>query len=80
MRTTGSAQSASEPPRGQRLRAPRGTPQVDLIPARDALGVDGEQDFNAVTSPFSNLRGWHPGVEPQRYAAVTQVVGTAGED
>src|ERR1700743_3337411 len=38
--------------------------------AVDALGVDPEQDFDAVPGPRGYLGRWHPGVELQRQAGV----------
>jgi hypothetical protein len=50
--------------------------EPDPIAAFDAFGVDGEQDFNAVPGPLRYLRRWDASVEPQRDAAVVQIVGT----
>jgi len=45
----------------------------------DAVGVDLEQDRDAVPGPAGDLGGGHPGVEPQRDSGVAQVVGAAAE-
>jgi hypothetical protein len=39
-------------------------PAVDLVAAMDALGVDAEQDINAVAGPFGDLGGVDAGVQP----------------
>ena len=48
-------------------------------PAVDALGVDPEQDFDAVPCPRGYLGRLHPGIEPQRQAGVAEVVDPLGE-
>jgi hypothetical protein len=45
----------------------------------DALGVDPEQDFDAVPGPGGYLSRRYPGIEPQRQAGVTEVVDPLGE-
>jgi len=52
--------------------------EPDLIAALDALGIDGEQDFNAMPGPLRDMRCWDASVEPQGDAAVAEVVGTPG--
>jgi len=47
--------------------------------AVDALGVDPEQDFDAVPCPRGYLGWWHPGVEPQRQAGATEIVDPLGK-
>ena len=42
----------------------------------DAVGVDLQQDGDAVPGPAGDLGGGHPGVQPQRHRRVPQVVGT----
>jgi hypothetical protein len=37
----------------------------DFVAAVDALGIDAEQDFDAVPGAFGNLSCRYPGVEPQ---------------
>ena len=49
----------------------------DLIAAVDAFGVDSEQHFDAVPGPLGDLGRRDARVEPQRYAAVAEVVRTA---
>jgi len=44
-----------------------------------ALGVDAQQDVNAVSCPVGDLRGGHSGVQPGRNGGVPQVVGATGE-
>ncbi len=44
----------------------------------DAVGVDLEQDGDAVTGAAGDLGGGHPRVEPQRDAGVPQVIGGDG--
>ena len=43
----------------------------------DAVGVDLEQDGDAVPGTAGDVGGGHPGVEPEGYGGVTQVVGAA---
>src|SRR5439155_14112603 len=43
--------------------------------AVDAVGVDLEQDGDAVSGAAGDLGGRHPGVEPQGDGGVAQVVG-----
>ena len=45
----------------------------------DALGVDPQQDGDAVPCPFGDLGGRHASVEPKGHARVPQVVGTASQ-
>jgi hypothetical protein len=45
----------------------------------DAVGVDLEQDRDAVPGAAGDLGRGHPGVQPQRDAGVAQVVRAAGE-
>ena len=45
----------------------------------DAVGVDLEQDRDAVPGAAGDLGGGHPGVQPQRDRGVPQVVGAAAE-
>ena len=47
--------------------------------AVDAVGVDLEQDGDAVAGAARDLGGGDPGVEPQRHGGVAQVVGAAGQ-
>src|SRR6185437_2135135 len=47
--------------------------------AVDAVGVDLQQDRDAVPSAARDFGGGHPGVEPQRNGGVPQVVGAAAE-
>lgn len=54
-------------------------PLGGLILTDDALGVDPEQDFHAMTCPLGHLRGGHACVEPGRDARVAQVVDTLDE-
>jgi hypothetical protein len=48
--------------------------EPDLIAAVDALGVDRQKHLDAVPGPLCDLGSWHASVEPQRDAAVPQVV------
>ncbi len=43
----------------------------------DAVGVDLEQDGDAVPGTAGDVGGGHPGVEPEGYGGVTQVEGAA---
>ena len=47
--------------------------------AVDAVGVDLEQDGDAVPGATDDLSGGHPGVQPQQDGGVPQVVGAAVE-
>jgi hypothetical protein len=47
--------------------------------AGDALGVDPQQDINAMTGPLRHLRCGHPAVEPRGRRGVAQVVWPARE-
>jgi len=47
--------------------------------AVDAVGVDLEQDRDAVPGAAGDLGGGHPGVQPERHRRVPQVVGAAAE-
>jgi hypothetical protein len=47
--------------------------------AVDAVGVDLEQDRDAVPGAAGDLGGGHPGVQPQGDGGVPQVVGAAAE-
>jgi len=47
--------------------------------AVDAVGVDLQQDRDAVPGAAGDLGGGHPGVQPQGYGGVPQVVGPAAE-
>src|SRR5262249_42759752 len=49
-----------------------------LLP-RDALGVDAQQDVDAVSCPLGDLRGGHTSVQPGGNGRVPQVVGAPGE-
>lgn len=51
----------------------------EVVAAMDAVGVDGEQDRDAVSGPPGDLGGLSSGVKLQRQGGVTQVVGAAGE-
>ena len=46
----------------------------DLVVAFEALGVDAEQDLNAVASPFGDLGWGYSPVEPGREARMAKVV------
>lgn len=48
--------------------------EPDLITAVDAFGVDAEEHFDAMSGPLRDLGSWHTSVEPQRSAAVPQVI------
>ena len=39
--------------------------EPDLIAAVNALGVDGEKNFDAVPGPLCDLSCWHASVKPQ---------------
>lgn len=52
---------------------------VELVAAVDALGVDTQQDVDAVAGPLGNLGGIDAGVQPGGQAGVAQVVGPPGE-
>ena len=45
----------------------------------DAVGVDLQQDRDAVPGAAGDLGRGHPGVQPQRHRRVPQVVGAAAE-
>jgi len=45
----------------------------------DAVGVDLEQDGDAMPGAVGDFSGGYPGVEPQRDGGVAQVVGAAGQ-
>lgn len=45
----------------------------------DALGIDPEQDFDAVPCPRGYLGRWHPGIEPQLQAGMAEIVDPLGE-
>ena len=45
----------------------------------DAVGVDLQQDRDAVPGPAGDLGRGHPGVQPQRHRRVPQVVGAPAE-
>ena len=45
--------------------------------AVDAVGIDLQQDGDAVTGAAGDLRGGHPGVEPQGNGGVPQVIRAA---
>src|ERR1017187_6793531 len=47
--------------------------------AVDAVGVDLEQDGDAVPGAAGDFGGRDPGVQPQGHGGVAQVVGAAGE-
>src|SRR5258708_39731387 len=47
--------------------------------AVDAVGVDLEQDGDAVAGAAGDLGGGDPGVEPQGHGGVAEVVGAAGQ-
>jgi hypothetical protein len=47
--------------------------------AVDAVGVDLEQDGDAVAGAAGDLGGGHAGVQPQGHGGVAQVVGSAGQ-
>src|SRR6202030_290315 len=47
--------------------------------AVDAVGIDLEQDDDAVPGAAGALGGGHPGVQGQGHAGVPQVVGPGGE-
>jgi hypothetical protein len=47
--------------------------------AVDAVGVDLQQDRDAVPGAARDLGGGHPGVQPQRHCRVPQVVGAAAK-
>jgi hypothetical protein len=47
--------------------------------AVDAVGVDLEQDGDAVPGAAGDLGSGDPGVQPQRYRGVAQVIGSAGQ-
>ncbi len=51
----------------------------DLVASDDALGVDPQQDGDAVAGPLCNLGGVDAAVEPCRQAGVPEVVRSAGE-
>src|SRR5260370_7059922 len=51
----------------------------DLVASDDALGVDPQQDGDAVAGPLCNLGGVAAAVEPCRQAGVPEVVRPAGE-
>jgi hypothetical protein len=50
-----------------------------VVVAVDAVGVDGEQDVDAVPGAGGDLGGFTPGVQPQGQGGVAQVVGPPGE-
>ena len=50
----------------------------DLVAARYAVGVDGEQDTHAVPGAGSDLGGRGTGGQPQRQRGMAQVIGLAG--
>lgn len=45
----------------------------------NALGIDAEEHFDALPSPFGDLGGRHTGVELGGDAGVAEVVGPPGE-
>ena len=51
----------------------------DVLAVIEALGVDAEQDFDAVPGPLGDPWRRHPGRQPERYRRVTQVVGPSGQ-
>jgi hypothetical protein len=53
--------------------------EPDPIASLDALGVDGEQDLDTVPGPLGYLCRWDTRVEPQRDAAVAQIVRAPGK-
>jgi hypothetical protein len=53
--------------------------EPDLIAAVDARGVHGDEHLDAVPRPLCDLGSWHASVEPQRDAAVPQVVWAHGQ-
>ena len=46
-----------------------------LLLAHEALGVDLEQDGEAVAGPLGNLSGEHTGIEPRRHRGVPARAG-----
>jgi len=50
-----------------------------VVLAVDALGIDLEQDGDAVSGPLGDLGRWDASVEPGAYAGVTQIVDALGE-
>jgi hypothetical protein len=50
-----------------------------LLLAVDALGVDPQQDIDAVPGPLGDLRRCDPGVEPGRDGSVPERVGDHGQ-
>lgn len=50
-----------------------------LLLAVHTLGVDPEQDVNAVPSTLGNLGGRHAGVEPERHRRMAEVVRPSRE-
>jgi len=49
-----------------------------LLPG-DALGVDTQQDVDAVASPLSYLRSGHPSVQPGGDCRMPQIVRALGQ-
>src|SRR6516165_11399894 len=49
-----------------------------LLPG-DALGVDPQQDVDAVASPLGDLRGGYSGVQPGGDRRVAEIVGAPGQ-
>jgi len=47
----------------------------DVLAVVEALGVDAEQDFDAVPSPLGHARCGHASSQPERYRCVAQVEG-----
>ena len=50
----------------------------DLVLAFEALGVDAEQDLDAVASPFGDLGWGYSPVEPGGQAGMAEIIGSAG--
>src|SRR5215471_11015070 len=51
----------------------------DVVAVVEALGVDAEQDFDAVPGPLGDAGRGHARSQPERYRCVAQVVGAASE-
>ena|ERR1700683_379094 len=52
---------------------------IDVVAPGDALGVDAEEDLDAVAGPFGDLGRFDAAVEPGGQAGVAQVVRPPGE-
>jgi hypothetical protein len=47
------------------------SPEGDLVLSIKALRVDRQQDRDAVTGSFCDLRGWNSSIEPGRQAGMS---------